>query len=226
MGLGSQKCWYTSGDMFGELTLTGIIVLIVVILISLTIHEMMHAYVGYKLGDDTAAQEGRITLNPLAHIDPIMTVLLPIITIVAFGAPILAAKPVPFNPDRVKWDDYGAALIAAAGPFSNLALAILGALLIGLLGVSSGSFIGYFLLVFVVTNVSLFVFNMLPIPPLDGSRILYAFSPDGVRAVLEQLEQFGLFLVIGLVVLLSYSGVNPIGQLVEAVLRLLPLSVV
>jgi Zn-dependent protease len=198
--------------MLGSLTVTDLLILIVVILISLTIHEMMHAYVGFKLGDDTAAQEGRISLNPLAHIDPFMTVLLPIITLVAFGMPILAAKPVPFNPDRVKWDEFGGALIALAGPVSNLVLAMIGIVLLRL--VPGGTFLADFLTIFFGINIALFVFNLIPIPPLDGSRVLYAFAPDGLRRVMEQLEPYGLFIVFGLV-LLGFG--SAIGYWIDAV---------
>lgn len=211
--------WYTRWDMLGSLTITSILILIGVILVSLTIHEMMHAWVGYKLGDDTAAGEGRITLNPLAHIDPIMTVLLPIVAIIAFGTPILAAKPVPFNPDRVKWDEFGAALIAVAGPLSNLVLAVAGALAANF--VASGTILTDILYVFTAVNVSLFVFNMVPIPPLDGSRVLYAFAPDGVRRVMEQLEPVGLFLVFGLILL---GGFTFLGNIIQTVFEALPLN--
>src|SRR5476649_1051123 len=102
--------------MINHLTLTNIIEIIISILISLVIHEFMHAYVGHLLGDTTAHDQGRLSLNPLKHIDPFMTVILPIATILLFGVPLLAAKPVPFNPDRVKYDEFGAAMIAAAGP--------------------------------------------------------------------------------------------------------------
>lgn len=198
--------------MFGSLTVTDLVILVIVILISLTIHEMMHAYVGFKLGDDTAAEEGRISLNPLAHIDPFMTVLLPIITIFAFGTPILAAKPVPFNPDRVKWDEFGAALIALAGPLSNLVLAVIGIVLLQL--VPGGTFLSTFLTAFFGINVALFVFNLIPIPPLDGSRVLYAFAPDGLRNVMAQIEPYGLFIVFGLVL---FGFGSAIGYWINAV---------
>jgi len=115
--------------MFESITLVGILVIIGVLLVSMTVHEATHAFVGLKLGDDTAAEQGRVSLNPLKHIDPFMTVLLPAVLLAMQLPPILAAKPVPFNPDRVKYDEFGAAMIAAAGPISNLLLAIIGAII-------------------------------------------------------------------------------------------------
>ena len=187
-----------------SLNLQYIVYTIIGIIIALSIHEAMHAFVGLKLGDTTAHEEGRVSLNPLRHIDPLTTILLPIITLLVFQAPILAAKPVPFNPARVKWDEFGAALIALAGPFVNLLLAILGVFLMRLWGLSFNDL--NFLSVFVFLNVSLFVFNMVPIPPLDGSRLLYAFAPESLQRVMEQLEQFGLFIIFGLIVFLPVFG--------------------
>lgn len=200
-----------------DLNLTYLLVVIVSILVALVIHEFVHAWVGFKLGDDTAAIEGRLSFNPLVHIDPLMTVALPIITLLVFGAPILAAKPVPFNPERVRFEEFGAALIAVAGPLSNLVLAFISALVTTLF--FAGTFIGEVLLVFTTLNVALFVFNMLPIPPLDGSRVLYAFAPEPVQRVLEGLEQFGLFLVFGLIFLGLGSYLVNINQMI---LNLLP----
>ena len=206
--------------MFSGISLTKILIIIAVILISLTIHEMMHAYVGFKLGDDTAAEEGRISLNPLAHIDPLMTVALPIITVLLVGAPILAAKPVPFNPERVRFGDYGAALIAAAGPLSNLVLAILGVVAARLIG-DTGGILSLFIITFIGINVSLFVFNLIPIPPLDGSRVLYAFAPESLRRLMEQMEPFGLYIIFALVLLPGLGFGAFISQLSQMVLRLL-----
>lgn len=197
--------WYTRWEMIPEFGLTYLAILIVSIIISLAIHEFMHAYAGYKLGDDTARSEGRLTLNPLSHIDPFMTVLLPIITLVVFQAPILAAKPVPFNPHNVKYGDFGAAIIAAAGPFTNLVLAIIAAVLMKYLAL--GGFIHGTIEIFMMLNVALFVFNMVPIPPLDGSRILYAFSPEAIQNFMRQLEPFGLVIIFALVFMGGFGNV-------------------
>jgi len=205
--------------MQASFDLTNIVILIVCILVALVIHEFMHAYVGHVLGDTTASDQGRLSLNPLSHIDPLMTVALPIITIVLFQIPILAAKPVPFNPDNVKYDDYGAALIAAAGPFSNLALAIIGAVVFNFVQPIQGTIVYEVFNIFVILNVALFVFNLLPLPPLDGSRVVYAFAPEPVRRVMEQFEPIGLFLIIGLVLVGGGAFLTDLNQMV---LNLLP----
>jgi Zn-dependent protease len=196
--------------MFGPISITEILILIGVLLVSMSVHEAMHAYVGFKLGDDTAAQEGRISLNPLKHIDPMLTLVLPVITLIIFHAPILAAKPVPFNPERVKYDEFGAALIAFAGPASNFILAILGAAVARLLKIDvlvSNDLLSTILLIFVVLNVSLFVFNLIPIPPLDGSRVLFAFAPEPLQRILEQIEPYGFFIILALVALGGFGYV-------------------
>ena len=204
--------------MLGSFDLKYIAVLIVSILISLTIHEFMHAYAGYLLGDHTAKAEGRLSLNPLSHIDPIMTVALPIGTLLLFGAPILAAKPVPFDPRNVRYGEYGAAILAAAGPLSNLVLSFAGALLAHVL--APGTFSSYALELFVTLNVSLFIFNLLPIPPLDGSRVLYAFAPESLQRLMFQLEPYGLLIVFGLVIVGGLGGF--LSTLNHFVLQLLP----
>ncbi len=201
-----------------DLDTTNLVVLILALLISITIHEAMHAFTGYWLGDDTAKLEGRISLNPLKHIDPFSTLILPIITTIAFGIPILAAKPVPFNPNRVKYEEFGAALIAVAGPLTNLVLAILSALFLNILNPSLISNTYLWIHAFVQLNVALFVFNMIPIPPLDGSRVLYAFAPEALQNVMAQLEQFGIFVVFGLILLVP-QFTDLLVNIDEAILR-------
>lgn len=182
------------GTDFTTLALT-----LVSIIAALSIHEAMHAYVGHKLGDDTALEHGRVSFNPIKHIDPITTVLMPIVTLFLFGVPILAAKPVPFNPTRVKWGEYGAALIGIAGPVSNILMAIVAAVLVRLIG--TVGFTTNALTLFAAINVGIFVFNMVPIPPLDGSRLLYAFAPEPIQEFMARMETFGLFIVFALVIM-------------------------
>lgn len=204
-------------DMIGSLDLTVILIMIVTIIVSLAVHEFMHAYVGHALGDTTARDEGRLTLNPLSHIDPFMTVLLPIITLVLFQAPILAAKPVPFNPERVKYDEFGAALIALAGPLSNFVLAFIAAVLDNFL--AFGSALHEIATIFIYLNVAIGVFNLVPIPPLDGSRVLYAFAPESLQNFMRQIEPFGLILIFGLILTVGFGFLTNIMQFV---LNLLP----
>lgn len=183
---------------------TVVIITLLVILVSMTIHEAMHAFMGYFLGDQTAKAEGRLTLNPIRHIDPFLTILLPL-TLLVLGAPVFGgAKPVPFNPHKVRFGEWGVALVAIVGPLTNLLLAFT---FFGI-GVSLGfvdkfgfspSLIGVTLQAFVFVNLGFFAFNMIPIPPLDGSRVLYALAPDFVRNFMRQVEQYGLVIIMALV---------------------------
>lgn len=193
-----------------------LVVMFVSLVISISLHEMMHAFTGYHLGDTTAHEQGRVSLNPLRHIDPFLTIILPIITLLLFHTPILAAKPVPFNMNRVKFAEFGAALIALAGPLTNLALAIIAA---GLLRIAHGGMADV-LSIFMSLNVALFVFNMIPIPPLDGSRVLYAVAPEAVQEFMASLEQFGFFIIFGLILFVPAFG-DFIYRLMDGVVRFL-----
>ena len=180
-----------------------------VILLSMTLHEAMHAFMGYFLGDDTAKAQGRLTLNPIKHIDPFMTILLPVILALTPGAPIFGgAKPVPFNPNRVRYGDWGAALVAIAGPLTNFLIAFL-AFGVGVLSgviTSQGveaTLLGQIIMLTMSVNLGFFVFNMLPIPPLDGSRVLYAFAPEAVRRGMEMIERYGVMVVFAIVLIAS-----------------------
>lgn len=198
-----------------RMDLTYIFIVLVVILFSMTLHEAMHAFMGYFLGDDTAKLEGRLTLNPIKHIDPFLTILLPVILALTPGAPIFGgAKPVPFNPNRVRYDEWGAALVALAGPLTNLIIAFIVFGVYVLLGMPSpATGIGTFLVTAVSVNLGFFVFNMLPIPPLDGSRVIYALAPEFVRRGMELIEQYGIMLVF-LIVLLASSQIGALMSVV------------
>lgn len=170
-----------------------------VILVSMTLHEVMHGLMAYWLGDDTAKEQGRLTLNPLKHIDPFLTVILPVLLLVLGGPIFGGARPVPFNPARVRYDEFGAALVALAGPLVNLVIAFFATGLLVLIGPTVGSVGWLAIMMTIQVNLGFFVFNLLPIPPLDGSRVLYAFAPEFVRRTMEAMEQFGLVVVAVLV---------------------------
>jgi Zn-dependent protease len=178
------------------------------LILSLTLHELAHGLMALRLGDTTARDRGRLTLNPLAHIDPFATLALPALLIL-FHSPVVfaAAKPVPFNPWAVRGGRKGAALVALAGPLTNLLLAVFFAIFLRLLPPSQTSVL--FLGSLVLVNLSLFVFNMIPFPPLDGSRLLYAFAPESVREIMDRIEQSG-FVVLLAVMLLGYRFVAPL----------------
>jgi Zn-dependent protease len=168
----------------------------------MTLHEAMHAFVSYWLGDDTAKREGRLTLNPLKHIDPFLTIILPI-GLAILGGPIFGgAKPVPFRPDQVRWGDWGAALVAIGGPLTNLVLAFVGFGVWVVLGTPSQfETVGFILTTFFTVNLGFFLFNIIPIPPLDGSRVIYALAPEFVRTGMRFIEQYGIILVFAIVLL-------------------------
>jgi len=190
------------------------------LVVGLVLHEFMHAYVGYRLGDDTAHAQGRITLNPMAHIDPFTTLLLPLFLLLAHFPVFAAAKPVPFNPWALRGGKWGAAAVAAAGPLTNLFIAVVCGLGLHLMPTSLLAFI--ILGSIVKVNVGLFVFNSIPLPPLDGSRVLYAMVPASAREVMDRIEQAGLVVIFGFVLLMSYTPLGPLlARLIIGITRLL-----
>jgi Zn-dependent protease len=171
-----------------------------VLLLSLTVHEAAHAWSADRLGDATARLLGRVSLNPAVHVDPIGTLLFPLIAIFT-GLPLIGwAKPVPVNTLNLRqhWKQKYM-LIAAAGPASNLVLAVVAAIGVRILGFeSSGGAFFQFLLFMVIINVLLAVFNMLPIPPLDGGNVLAGVLPGAAHAVFEKIRPFGFLILYGL----------------------------
>ena len=183
-----------------------LIALTILFLTSMPVHEWAHAWAAYQLGDDTAARQGRLTINPLAHLDPIGTLLL-------FVAGYGWGKPVPVNPNRFRGNRrLGHALVSLAGPFSNLVLAMLACIplrlarLFGLAGALTGLPLNV-LSIFVGINLSLMIFNLIPIPPLDGSRVLTWLLPRSIANQIAQFERYGSLILLGLIFLLSRAGV-------------------
>lgn len=184
-----------------------IIMFLGVLFLSVALHEMMHAYVAMKLGDDLAHSHGRISLNPMVHIDPYLTLLLPGVLLLLGQPPILAAKPVPINTSRIKGEENGLAVVGISGPLTNLAIAFVAGAILN--AISPVGLVQDILVLSVGINVSLFVFNMLPIPPLDGSRVLYAVAPQPVQNFMRQVEAFGLMGLI-LIMVVAYPVISPI----------------
>ena len=172
------------------------------VVLALTVHEWAHARVALHLGDDTALQQGRLTLNPLAHLDPVGTILLPLL-----GVPFGWAKPVPVDPSRFRPDvtmGTGLLLTAAAGPVSNLILAMLSGaalrLAAGVFALALHPAAEFLLIRFTVINLAMALFNLLPVPPLDGSRIVDGLIPFGWRGVWNRFSAFGVFILLAIFV--------------------------
>ena len=175
---------------------TGALIFFFLIIVpSSIIHEYAHGWMANMLGDPTAKHAGRLTINPLAHIDLFGTILLPVFLMwISSGSFLFAyAKPVPYNPYNLKNQRWGPAAVGAAGPIANILLAAAFALAIRLLPIG-GNFT-LFLSMIVYANVLLAIFNLVPIPPLDGSKVLFALLPDSLSRLRDILEQYGFFLL-------------------------------
>lgn len=170
---------------------------IVILIFSVVVHEVSHGYVAYKLGDNTAKYQGRLTLNPLKHLELFNSFILPIITYFSFGFIFGMAKPVIINPYNLRDQKWGEAKVAVAGPLSNFAIAIFFGLLIrfGVLNSLGESFLHISTMI-VFINLVLGTFNLVPIAPLDGSKILFSVLPYSMNNVREWLEQNGIFLML------------------------------
>jgi Zn-dependent protease len=194
------------------------IAFVVAVVIGITVHEFSHAAAATAQGDLTARSQGRLTLNPVSHLDPLGTIFL---IIAGFGW----GKPTPFDPHRLRNRRAGAALVALAGPVSNVVVALLAAIALRLTDptyfeLGSSGFTSNLLYALVYLNVVLAVFNLLPIPPLDGSRLLSDFLPPSRQNIIHFLDRFGIFLLLGLLLLAPNLFGRLFGRVTVFVLRL------
>ncbi len=205
------------------LSLTTLISRVLTLVIAFTVHEFSHALAADQLGDDTPRLQGRLTLNPLVHLDPIGSLML---VIAGFGW----ARPVQINPYAIeRRHPAGPMIVAAAGPFSNLLLAIVATIPVQarLISVTSSSFISQFFIEFIWINLILLFFNLLPIFPLDGEKILDFFLPPRGQDVLRQIRPYGMYILMGLIILGSFGSFDILGLIVMkpamSIMRLLVL---
>ncbi len=209
------------GSFTPEYLLTVAVVLGMMLLVAFPVHEFAHALAAFRLGDGTARLMGRLTLDPRAHFDPTGALLLTI-SLVAFGGGIGWAKPTPYNPMNLQGGRWGEAIISVAGPISNLVLAIAAAIPLRYIFATGMDvpFLENILLLFIQINLLLMVFNLIPIPPLDGSKVLYAFlDPRTSWQVRAALEQYGLLILLGAMFLPIFGGTTLITVVFREVLN-------
>jgi Zn-dependent protease len=215
-----------------------LVIYMVVLLLAISAHEAAHAWMSYKFGDDTARLLGRITLNPVAHTDPIGTLLIPIVMFIfghvggALGSiPLIGwGKPTPVNPLRWRNKDLANVMVSIAGILANIIIATIGFVILKVLLMTGASDqlpeslqepIFLFLSYLLIMNVSLAVFNLLPFPPLDGSKVLDTFLPASMRPLMTFLEQYGYFILILLIYLGVFNAIiTPVISLIDYLLRL------
>ena len=217
-----------------------LVIYMVVLLLAISAHEAAHAWMSYKFGDDTARLLGRITLNPIAHTDPIGTLLIPIVGFIfgSVGGPVASipligwGKPTPVNPLRWRNKDLANVMVSIAGILANLILAIIGFTILKIILMTGGGSqlpeslqepIGIFLRDMLIMNISLAVFNLLPFPPLDGSKVLDTFLPASLRPVMKVLEQYGFILLMLLIYACVLNAI--ISPVIRVVVYLLFLGV-
>ena len=213
---------------------SSVIVIIIVLLFSVIFHEVSHGWVAFKLGDPTAKNMGRLTLDPIPHIDPMMTILVPIFLYITMGFAFGGAKPVPVNPYNFKKPKRDMAIVAAAGPISNLILAFVAIILykiflfVDLLEPMTNSrfyagdisMLENFFQFAVIINVILMVFNLLPIPPLDGSKILMGFLSHENAMKFESYSRYGFIVIIGIILLGDVINFSLIGAVINPVINI------
>ena len=182
--------------MFSIDTLSRILIVLPILVFSVSIHEFSHGYTAYKFGDTTAKDAGRLTLNPLAHLSLYGSFILPLVTYLLIQVPVGSAKPVPINPDNLRRPKTDMLWVALAGPASNLLLALISSLILrsvaglGIFGLNGALYL------LVLINVALFCFNLIPIPPLDGSRIIGAALPRRVLEYYRKIETYGILILV------------------------------
>lgn len=189
-----------------------------VVLVSLVLHELAHAFVAYRLGDPTAKNEGRITLNPIKHLDPLGTLMFAVTSLVA-GLPFGWAKPVPVRPGYFKHPKEGMAIVAAAGPATNFVIALV-CLAVFQHGGLEGEAEEVVRLAYLV-NVVLGIFNLIPVPPLDGSRVVGVVMSDATYARWVQLDQYGMIAVLALFFIFRDEFSTLLGSALDSVTRVM-----